>query len=130
MHADQPDINHVAYDAGDLDAVSNPDAVFADQEEVPHDRENHILQRDRHSRREQAGKRADPSQSAHGGHYHHDDDDDPYDDPPQDQELMPAAMVLNVAERNIPPKMRNQQDKAHSDHQDRQAYQQALQRPF
>jgi hypothetical protein len=41
----QPDIDHLSSDSGDLHAVTNPHAQLTDQQEITHDREDHILQR-------------------------------------------------------------------------------------
>src|SRR5690242_395491 len=106
MEPNQANVHHIACDTRDLDAVSHANTVLADQEKVPGNRENYILQRHRDSSRHQAGKGGDAAQFTCESDGHDDGNHDPEDNAAQEQKLITAARISYVAEGSPSPKLR------------------------
>src|SRR5581483_7632236 len=98
VHADKTDVNNLSVHPGHLYTIPDPDTVFADQEEVPGDRKNDILQSNGDSGGNEAGKSRDLSQLAGKGKGDDDRNHEPHHDPPQQHELVTATRIVHVFE--------------------------------
>ena len=63
MQAHEAQVDHFAGDVADLHAIADPNAVFADEEEVADDRHEHALHRDGEAGGEEAGERDERARS-------------------------------------------------------------------
>ena len=118
MNAYQPDLDNFSGHAGNLHAIADAQSVFADQEEVSDDGDNYVLQGDCHTCSKQTGE--GHSRSELGCERENDDycNRDPEHNPAQQEKLVSATSVVNVAERGTAPNLSqdNHQADQHGQH--------------
>ena len=100
---EQPDVDHVAADAGNLDAVADPDAVTAGNEEVAGKRQDHVLQRERDTGRRQSHHGCQRPQLAGEIEQQHQAHDQGHRQLAQLEQLAAPAQVLHIAEGQAAP---------------------------
>src|SRR5215469_4420110 len=124
MKTHEANVYNLAGYIANLDAIANPNSVFADQEKIGHDRHNDVLQGYGDARGDQSGKsynrthlRGERQENNHNNcHPHH--------HPADQKELVAAADVMNVAERCSSPDFTDSDDRPNQRPEHRQAEQQ------
>src|SRR4029077_4388897 len=115
MHADETDIHDFAGNGPDLDAVADAHAVFPNQKEVAGHGENHVLESEGHARGEKSGEGGESAQLGREGKRNNDDGGEPQDDPSDQEELIAAAEIGNVAEGRAAPDFRERHENQDND---------------
>src|ERR1700680_273794 len=103
MHAHQTQVDHFADDRADLYAVSDPDSIFADQEEIPDDGYEHALHGNRQAGGEQTGKGGKGADFSDEAEPDDPDDDSPQNDRSYQQQLIAATRLMRIAKHCAPP---------------------------
>jgi hypothetical protein len=97
------------------------------QEEIPGDRENHVLQRDREPGGDEPGEGRERAQLGDQREEDEERDREGHHDAPQEQELVAPVQVLHVAEGRAPPELGGGEDEPDRDREQPYAEQQAAQ---
>src|SRR5579863_4464520 len=127
VQADEANINYIAGYARDLNAIAHPDPVFADQEEIPCYCHDHILQRHGNPGGNQSGKGRDGADLCSQGKSYSDANCAPQNNAAQQQKLVAAAGIMNIAKYRAPPNMGQSDHYYNHDSEDHQPDQQAAQ---
>ena len=121
----QPDVDHVASHATDLDPVAGLDSEASNQKEVAGDRQDHVLQRDRDSGGGESNHGGGRSELVGEIHHHDDHDQQAEHQPPRRHHLPAAPDVGHVAVGQPSPHHRaeknDQQRSAEHDQADQEA---------
>src|SRR3569833_1555552 len=120
----QTDIDHPAGHTRHGDAVTDTHTVASDEEEIRHDRENHVLQRHGDTGGDESDIGGDGADLRHQPEYRYERKSYCHDDSAQHEKLAPATQIVEIAESRPPPDVGdNQHDGAPPEH-DPQAYRQ------
>ena len=125
MYPHQAHLNYLTGYACYLHAVANPDSKTANQKEVTGDGEDHVLKRDSYTCSDQAGESRDRPEFAGESKSHNDGDHEPENNFAQQQELVAASRIVNIAENGAPPSFRERVYKDQGNCQHSQTDQQA-----
>src|SRR5581483_7877378 len=98
IDAHQADIDHPAGDARHGDSITNTDTVAANEKEIGHDCENHILQSHGNTRRDEPDVGCDGADLRHQPEYHDQREGYADNDPAQNEKLAPTAQIVQIAE--------------------------------
>src|SRR5260370_16362817 len=103
MNPHQTDIDNFSGDASDLYSVTHANPVFSDEKEISHHGHNHVLQGHGDASGQQAGKRHSGTQLRRKSEDNYQGDGHPHGNTAQEQELIPPASIVNVAQSVPPP---------------------------
>src|SRR5579872_6779554 len=115
MNSHQSDLDYLSGNSGDGHPITDPKAVFSDQEEISHDGSDYVLHRNGNASCDQAGKSDHRAEFTCEGKDDNDRDRDPDHDSPHQQKLVAAAAIMHVAKACATPDLPQYKDQ--NDHE-------------